>query len=224
MPQTEQDSGWLAMYVASTDTGYTIEFLNINDGFGALSAATTIKSPDKPLFAGQSWVHPSELKSKLLRFMQTTADLAWLPDFEDTPNDEHGAPIIWSHITLCLACNARSKIEASKRIARTTCSKCKSVIDIFPETITWIGPNSPHLIELWHALPSPNAEQITFGDGFTASDIPSGALITDPLGNKIQIMSTVDGLSVQLHHHNDGRTLALLLNGAGFRVIDKERE
>ena len=78
MTQTAEGCGWVDMYVARTGTGYTIEFLNIDHGFGALTAATTFDSDDAPLLIGQSWVQPPNLEGKLLRFLRTTADLSWL--------------------------------------------------------------------------------------------------------------------------------------------------
>lgn len=114
-------------------------------------------------------------------------------------------------------------MEASKILTRTTCAKCKSVIEIFQESISWIGPNSPHLISLWRALPAPNAEMLELGGGFTASQMPNGTSIADHLDHKVALLTTAEGLTVHLHHHNEGGKLSILLDGAGFSVIEQGR-
>lgn len=154
--------------------------------------------------------------------MQTKADLAWLPDFEDVPQDEHGAPIVWSHITICAACNASSKVEASKVLTRTICRKCRSVVEIFPEAVNWLGPVASELIKLWKALPAPDALLWDLTEGFTAQQIPAGMLVADQLGNKIELRNAPEGLTVHLRPHHEGRTLSLLLDGADFTLIEQE--
>ena len=55
---------------------------------------------------------------------------------------------------------------------------------------------------------------LEFGGGFTASQMPNGTSIADHLGNKVALLNTAEGMTVHLHHHNEGGKLSILLDGA----------
>lgn len=74
---------------------------------------------------------------------------------------------------------------------------------------------------MWKALPAPNAEMLELGGGFTASQMPNGTTVADHLGNKIALLNTAEGLTVHLHHHNEGGKLSILLDGADFSIIEQ---
>lgn len=225
MCESALKSGWLVIYAAELDDGYSIEFLNTSSGFGDLESASIFEKADKPLFANQSWVHTRDLGQMLLNMMQDRADLMCIPDFDDACNaSDEGAPLVWLHLMLCRSCGHEWKAVFDAPRQRVRCGKCSSIVEIPQDLVEWVGPANPILRELWEKLPPVGIEAVELGNGFKARTISAGVVVMDDLGNRIELSNLEDGLGVIVHNGGARVRLQMTVHAKGFSIEETEGE
>ncbi|MFC0279397.1 hypothetical protein ACFOHK_15570 [Falsigemmobacter intermedius] len=222
MCKSAHECGWVVTYVAATDDGYSIEFLNDIDGFGDLKSATIFNKAETPLFPSQSWVPTDQLADSLLETIQDRSELMWIADYQAFPCSDEGAPLVWWHLMVCRSCGHEWKDVFDEPRRRVRCAKCASIVEVPPDLVEWTGPSHPVLRSLWDKLPPVGIEAIAIGNGFKARKLSSGILIIDELGNRVELNNIEAGLVVGLRHSTTGTELSITLDEKGFKLPEGE--
>jgi hypothetical protein len=203
--------GFVAVGISTEPGGdfRDISFFREGAGFGLLANATIYPKPPPYTGEGVEHVTTSAIASRIIELTGDRAGLSAVADFRRLHLGEDGVPLVWEQTLLCKSCNHGWAEELSRGRDIFTCPKCRSAVEPLRAALLWQGPSLPILIEVWNALPEPDARRFLLPWGMRVFETVSGFILVHAAGHRITVTSGRESFTTLFSRRGHNSELAV---------------
>jgi len=210
--------GFIAVGIVTESGGNVtdISFFREGVGFGLLANATIY--PKQPPYIGEGIEHVATwaIASRIIELASDRAGLLSVADFRRLDLGEDGVPLVYEQTLLCKSCNHGWVEELSRSSDIFTCPKCRSAVEPLRAALLWQGPSLPILIEVWNALPEPDARRFLLPLGMRVFETVSGFILVQAAGHRMTVTSGREGFTVLVSRRGHNSELAVRVSTEGI--------